>query len=69
MVTITSKPKMTRVKAVKPDDNEDGMEEIPFGFNGSPFGDMLKDPNLRKFFKQFPNGPTCRTASPAAVRA
>ncbi len=57
VVTITSKPKMTRVKAVKPDDNEDGMEEIPFGFNGSPFGDMLKDPNLRKFFKQFPNGP------------
>ena len=57
VVTITSKPSMVKVKAAKPDEGEEGMEEIPFGFNGSPFGDMLKDPNLRKFFKQFPNAP------------
>jgi serine protease Do len=57
VVTITSKPHMTKGKAVKPEEGDDGIEEIPFGFNGSPFGDMLKDPNLRKFFKQFPNAP------------
>jgi serine protease Do len=51
VVTITSKPSMAKVKALKPsEDGEEGMEEIPFGFNGSPFGDMLKDPNMRKFF-------------------
>ncbi len=56
VVTITSKPSMTKVKAMKPsEDGEEGMEEIPFGFNGSPFGDMMKDPNLRKFF-QFHGG-------------
>ena len=56
VVTITSKPSMAKVKAVKPsEDGDEGMEEVPFGFNGSPFGDMMKDPNLRKFF-QFHGG-------------
>ncbi len=56
VVTITSKPSMVKVKALKPsEDGEEGMEDIPFGFNGSPFGDMLKDPNMRKFF-QFHGG-------------
>ena len=56
VVTITSRPSMTKVKAMKPSqDGDEGMEEIPFGFNGSPFGDMMKDPNLRKFF-QFRGG-------------
>ena len=58
VVTITSRPSMTKVKAAKPGDGEEGMEEIPFGFNGSPFGEMFKnDPNLRKFFRQSPNSP------------
>jgi serine protease Do len=56
VVTITSKPTMAKVKTTKPtEDGEEGMQEIPFGFNGSPFGDMMKDPNLRKFF-QFHGG-------------
>src|SRR5208283_3289954 len=28
-----------------------GMKEMPFGFN-SPFGDMFKDPQMRKFFHE-----------------
>jgi serine protease Do len=57
VVTITSKPSMAKVKANKPsEDGDEGMEEIPFGFNGSPFGDTMKDPNLRKFFKDFHGG-------------
>ncbi len=54
VVTITTKP--TVVKASRglksvPEEGDDNMEEMPFGFNGSPFGDMLKDPQLRKFFE------------------
>jgi serine protease Do len=57
VVTITSKPSMAKVNAMKPsEDGDEGMQEIPFGFNGSPFGDMLKDPNMRKFFKEFHGG-------------
>jgi serine protease Do len=63
VVTITTRP--TIVKASRglksaPEDGDENMEEIPFGFNGSPFGDMLKDPQMRKFFKDFhgmPNSP------------
>jgi serine protease Do len=58
VVTITSKPSMAKVKALKPsEDGDEGVEEIPFGFNGSPFGDMLKDPNLRKFFRDHGGSP------------
>src|SRR5271166_2499508 len=63
VVTITTKPTMVKtsrgLKSV-PEDGDDNMEEIPFGFNGSPFGDMFKDPQMRKFFKDFhgmPNVP------------
>jgi serine protease Do len=53
VVTITSKPVAVKVSHQKPapEQGDDEAEGIPFGFNGSPFGDMLKDPNLRKFFE------------------
>jgi serine protease Do len=56
VVTITTRP--IAAKALKgsnsaPEDGDDNAEEIPFGFNGAPFGDMLKDPQLRQFFKGF----------------
>jgi serine protease Do len=54
VVTITTKPavvKASRSLKPLPDDGDDNMEEMPFGLNGSPFGDMLKDPQLRKFFE------------------
>ena len=52
VVTITSKPTVVKASGKPaPDEGDDGMEEIPFGFNGSPFGDMFKDPQLRQFFK------------------
>ena len=31
---------------------------MPFGFKGTPFGDLFKNnPDLRHFFKEFPRGP------------
>jgi serine protease Do len=62
VVTITSKPtivKASRGLKSNPEDGDDNMEEIPFGFNGSPFGDMFKDPQMRKFFEfhGMPNNP------------
>src|SRR5208282_5016481 len=54
-----------------PDDGDDNAEETPFGFNGSPFGDMFKDnPQLRRFFHEFhgmPNLPQGVTSSGSGV--
>ena len=53
VVTIMSKPTVAKVsgnlKSV-PEDGDDNAEDNPFGFNGSPFGDLFKDPQMRKFF-------------------
>jgi serine protease Do len=51
VVTITCTPEavQTKMDTETPDDNE---AESPL--NGSPFGDMLKDPQFRKFFKGQP---------------
>jgi serine protease Do len=54
VVTITSRPvtvKASRSVKPAPEEGDDEAENIPFGFNGAPFGDMLKDPQLRKFFE------------------
>ncbi len=61
VVTITTRP--TIVKASKgrnssPEEGDGNMEEVPFGFNGSPFGDMLNDPQMRQFFKGFHGSPS-----------
>ncbi len=56
VVTITTRPTVVKtsggLKSV-PEDGDDSAEEMPFGFNGSPFGDMFKDPQMRKFFHEF----------------
>ena len=60
VVTITSKPTVVKASSglkSAPQEGEESMEEIPFGFNGSPFGDMFKDPQMRKFFKGFHGAP------------
>jgi len=73
VVTITTKPtvaKVSRGLRSLPEDGDDSMEGNPFGFNGSPFGDMLKDPQMRKFFKDFhgmPNIPHGVSSSGSGV--
>ncbi len=59
VVTITTRPSVVKVsKAPKPvpEEGDDSAEDTPFGFNGAPFGDMFKDPQMRKFFKEFHGG-------------
>ncbi len=56
VVTITSRPSVMKVsKGMKsdPEEGDDSADETPFGFNGTPFGDMFKDPQMRKFFHEF----------------
>ena len=36
---------------------DDDSEEMPFGFQGTPFGDLFKNnPDLRRYFREFPHG-------------
>ena len=52
VVTITSRATVVKASGKPaPEEGDDDAEGIPFGFNGSPFGDMLKDPQLRQFFE------------------
>jgi serine protease Do len=60
VVTITTKPavvKISRSSKPAPEDGDEGAEEMPFGFNNSPFGDLFRDPQMRKFFHGMPNMP------------
>ncbi len=53
---------ITNTPAMKPSSHngkqapQEGEEEMPFGFKGSPFGDLFKNPQFRQFFKEFPRG-------------
>ena len=54
VVTITSQPTVAKVsRNAKPNEEGDDSaeEQMPFNFNGTPFGDMFKDPQMRKFFQ------------------
>ena len=49
--------------------NEDS-EEMPFGLQGTPFGDLFKNnPDLRHFFKEFPGGTMPETPGHGAIGA
>ena len=58
VVMITNTPAVARTsghrKSLGPGDNS---EEMPFGFKGTPFGDLFNNPELRHFFKEFPSMP------------
>lgn len=59
VVMITNTPavvqRMQERKHRQSDDEEE--EDVPFGFKGTPFGDMFKNPEFRHFFKEFPSIP------------
>ena len=40
----------------------DNSQEMPFGFKGTPFGDLFKNPEFHSFFKEFPQMPHARNA-------
>jgi serine protease Do len=57
VVMITNTPAVAQ-KAEKQPSDDDNSDAIPFGFKGSPLGDLSKDPQFRKFFKQLPGMPS-----------
>ena len=63
VVSITNTPKMAEPpKRQKQKPSPDDEEDVPFGFRGSPFGDLFRhNPDLRRFFEtpgipQMPQG-------------
>lgn len=53
VVMITNTPAMSQ----RSSKSEQGPEETPFGFKGMPFGDLFKNPEFRRFFKELPSMP------------
>jgi len=59
VVMITNTPAVAQrlhERKLRPN-NDDEEEEVPFGFKGTPFGDMFKNPEFRHFFKELPQMP------------
>ena len=57
VVMITNSPAMAEKSSDRQSAPDQNSEEMPFGFKGTPFGDLFKNPELHRFFKQFPSGP------------
>ena len=60
VVMITNTPAVARQseeRGPKPPTG-DNEPQMPFGFKGTPFGDLFKNPEFRHFFKEFPSLPT-----------
>ncbi len=59
VVMITNTPAVVQrmqERKLRPN-NDDEEDEVPFGFKGTPFGDMFKNPEFRHFFKELPQMP------------
>jgi serine protease Do len=55
VVMITNTPSVverTNKKGMSPDENS---HDFSFGFKGTPFGDLLHNPQFRQFFKELPD--------------
>jgi serine protease Do len=57
VVMITNTPAMARTSGNHKSSPDNNSEEMPFGFKGTPFGDMFKNPEFHQFFKDFPSMP------------
>ena len=57
VVMITNMPSVAHASAKRKPSANDNSEEMPFGFKGTPFGDLFQNPELHDFFKQFPSTP------------
>ena len=53
VVMITNRPAVAK-QSEEQKEAPKGDEEMPFGFKGTPFGDLFKNPEFHHFFKQFP---------------
>ncbi len=57
VVMITNTPTVAQMSGNRKSLPDDNAEETPFGLKGTPFGDLLKNPELRHFFKEFHSTP------------
>jgi len=57
VVMITNTPAMKEPPHNKNQAPNEGSETMPFGFQGTPFGDLFKNPEFRKFFGEMPSMP------------
>jgi serine protease Do len=55
VVMITNTPKMAEMPPNHKPAPGDDSEEMPFGFKGTPFGDLFNNPEFHQFFKQRPS--------------
>jgi serine protease Do len=58
VVMIMNKPAVAEQPEGLKSIPEDDSEAMPFGFKGTPFGDLFKNPEFRRFFKQSPSMPS-----------
>ena len=58
VVMITNTPMVAQQSEKQAPSADDDAEAMPFGFRGTPFGDMFKNPEFRRHFKEFPSHPT-----------
>ena len=58
VVMITNTPMVAQRSEKQAPSADDDAEAMPFGFRGTPFGDMFKNPEFRRHFKEFPSHPT-----------
>ncbi len=54
---ITNTPAIAEKASDQKSAPDQNSEEMPFGFKGTPFGDLFKNPQFHHFFKQFPSDP------------
>jgi serine protease Do len=57
VVMITNTPAVARTSANHKPSPDEGTDEMPFGFKGTPFGDIFKNPEFHQFFKGLPRMP------------
>jgi serine protease Do len=57
VVMITNTPTVAQRSGNQKSPPGENSEEMPFGFKGTPFGDLFNAPELRHFFKEFNSTP------------
>ncbi len=57
VVMITNTPQVVEHRSDRNSAPDENSEEMPFGFKGTPFGDLFNNPEFHHFFKQFHSGP------------
>jgi serine protease Do len=70
VVMVLNMPAEAKASAERRPTPNNGSEEMPFGLQGTPFGELFKDnPELRRFFKEMPHGSSPERPGHGAIGA